>query len=111
MIYSPNKDGAFKRFQAQLSVRSTKLKRTFAETKVHQQHTFFGIVFSTHSYSGTYKRKLNYLRMIYRFEKIILFPCLYIRQHLTCILRGAWHTMYAMLLSNYKCDDTIDLLQ
>ena len=36
-----------------------------------------------------------------RFEKITIFQMNF-KLHLTYNLRGAWHTMYAMLLSNFK---------
>ena len=50
----------------------------------------------------TENRYLNYLRKSYRFEKITLFRFMNFRYHLAYNLRGAWHTLYAMLLSNYK---------
>ena len=46
-------------------------------------------------------REFNNLRMNYRFKKIALFHCMNFRSQLTHNLRGAWHTLYAMLLSNY----------
>ena len=51
-----------------------------------------------------------YLRMNYRFEKITLCQCMNFRWHFTYNLRGAWHTLYVMLLLNCGRDDTIDLL-
>ena len=36
--------------------------------------------------------------------------CMNFRYHLTYNSRGAWHTVYAMLLLNYKGDGTTDLL-
>ena len=55
-------------------------------------------------------RELNHLRKNYRFEKKSLFHCVNLGLHLTYNLRGAWHTLYAMLLSSYKWDDTTDML-
>ena len=46
--------------------------------------------------------KYLFCGMNYRFEKITLFDCMNLREHLTYNLRGAWHTLYAMLFSNYK---------
>ena len=46
----------------------------------------------------------------YRFEKIKLFHCMNFKQHLVYNSRGAWHTQYAMLPWNHKCDDDINLL-
>ena len=54
-------------------------------------------------------RDLNYFRMNYRFEKIVLLLCINFRQRLTYNPRRSWHTLYAMLLSNYKRDDTTGL--
>ena len=48
--------------------------------------------------------------MNYRFEKITFFPRKNFRQDLTYNSRGALHTLYAMLLSNLKWEDAIDLL-
>ena len=65
------------------------------------------------SYSNLFfilNRELHFLRMNHRFERIKLWHCMNFRQHLTDDLREAWHTLYAMLLSNYKWDDTTDLL-
>ena len=55
-------------------------------------------------------RELNNLRMNYRFDKNQSFTFMYLRLHVTYYLGGAWHTLCTMLLSNYKRDDTIDLL-
>ena len=59
----------------------------------------------------TYKTgESNYFRMYYRFEKLALFNCMNLRYHITYNFRGAWNTLYAVLTSNYKRDDTTDLL-
>ena len=49
----------------------------------------------------TENRELNNLRPTYRVEKITLFHCMNFSLQLTYNARGAWHTLYAMLLSNY----------
>ena len=36
---------------------------------------------------------LHYLRINYRFEKIVLIHCINFKKHLTYNLRGAWHTL------------------
>ena len=62
-------------------------------------YTLFAISFGTEVFQ--LNRKLNYLRMNYSFEKIT-FSLERFQADLTFNLRGAWHTLYATLLSNYK---------
>ena len=45
-------------------------------------------------------RELYYMRMNYRFEKIIVFYFINFRQYLTCNSRGTQHTLYIRFFSN-----------
>ena len=56
-------------------------------------------------------RELNYLKMTCRFEKITFFHCKNFKLHLTYNSSRAWQIPYAMLLLNYKRDDSTDLLK
>ena len=68
----------------------------FIEATVTVQDNFFMWL---HDYA---EKRITLFGMNYRFEKIVIFHCMNFRKRLTYNLRGTWHTLYAMLLSNFK---------